>query len=188
MAQYYREDAHDRHTHQVVRGARPPRKKRAKKSAASATKPHLVTCPTCGAAMRLKPDVDSFVCDFCQTVYIPQANEDGVRVLDESASLPCPVCRASLAHAAVGGRRILYCRACHGMLIGMDLFVGLIQDLRSSRDTPAATLPPPDLQDLQRRINCPQCGSVMDTHPCGGPGKVLIDESERRQLKCRDNG
>jgi hypothetical protein len=29
------------------------------------------------------------------------------------------------------------------MLIGMDLFVGLIQDLRASRDTPAATLPPP---------------------------------------------
>ena len=138
--------------------------------------------------MRLKPDVDSFVCDFCQTVYIPQANEDGVRVLDESASLPCPVCRASLAHAAVGGRRILYCRACHGMLIGMDLFVGLIQDLRSSRDTPAATLPPPDPKDLQRRINCPQCGSVMDTHPYGGPGNVIIDDCERCQVNWLDYG
>jgi hypothetical protein len=65
------------------------------------------------------------------------------------------------------------------MLIGMDLFVGLIQDLRASRDTPAATLPPPDRKDLQRRINCPHCGKVMDTHLYGGPGKVIIDDCER---------
>jgi Zn-finger nucleic acid-binding protein len=138
--------------------------------------------------MRLKPDVDSFVCDFCQTVYIPQANEDGVRVLDESASLACPVCRASLVHAAIAGTRILYCRACRGMLIGMDRFVGLIQDLRSNRDTPAATLPPPDPKDLQRRINCPRCGNRMDTHPYGGPGNVIIDDCEHCQVNWLDYG
>jgi Zn-finger nucleic acid-binding protein len=138
--------------------------------------------------MRLKPDVDSFVCDFCESIYIPEPNADGVRVLDESALLACPVCRASLVHAAIAGRRILYCGACRGMLIGMDLFVGLIQDLRSSRDTPAATLPPPDRKDLQRRIHCPQCGKVMDTHPYGGPGNVIIDDCESCVVNWLDYG
>jgi Zn-finger nucleic acid-binding protein len=138
--------------------------------------------------MRLKPDVDSFVCDFCQTIYIPEPNADGVRVLDESAFLACPACRASLVHAAIAGRRILYCTSCRGMLIGMDLFVGLIQDLRASRDTPAATLPPPDRKDLQRRINCPQCGNVMDTHLYGGPGNVIIDDCEGCAVDWLDYG
>jgi Zn-finger nucleic acid-binding protein len=138
--------------------------------------------------MRLKPDVDSFVCDYCQSIYIPEPNADGVRVLDESALLACPVCRATLVHAAIEGRRILYCGACRGMLIGMDLFVGLLQDLRSRRDTPAATLPPPDPKDLQRRINCPQCGKVMDTHPYGGPGNVIIDDCERCAVNWLDYG
>ena len=138
--------------------------------------------------MRLKPDVDSFVCDYCESVYIPEPNADGVRVLDESAFLACPVCRATLVHAAIGGRRILYCNACRGMLIGMDRFVGLVQDLRASRDTPAATLPPPDPKDLLRRINCPQCGKVMDTHPYGGPGNVIIDDCERCEVNWLDYG
>ena len=39
-----------------------------------------MTCPSCGAGMFLKPDVDSFVCDYYQSVYIPQPSADGVRV------------------------------------------------------------------------------------------------------------
>jgi Transcription factor zinc-finger len=64
------------------------------------------------------------------------------------------------------------------MLIGMDLFVGLIQDLRASRDR----------KDLQRRINCPQYGKVMDTHPYGGPGNVIIDDCDRCEVNWLDYG
>ena len=50
------------------------------------------------------------------------------------------------------------------------------------------SLPPPDPKDLQRRINCPQCGKVMDTHPYGGPGNVIIDDCERCAVNWLDYG
>ena len=43
--------------------------------------------------MRLKAGEDSFKCDYCQSVFFPEKNEEGVRVLgslpDTPAGLQC---------------------------------------------------------------------------------------------------
>jgi Zn-finger nucleic acid-binding protein len=137
--------------------------------------------------MRLDDDKDAFNCDYCKSIYFPEKNEDGVRVLGEPAPLACPVCAVSLVHAALSSWRILYCTRCRGMLITMDVFVELIQELRSRREGVAATHPP-DPKDLQRRIVCPQCHQPMDTHYYGGPGNIIIDDCDRCSLNWLDRG
>jgi Zn-finger nucleic acid-binding protein len=145
-----------------------------------------VTCPTCGAPMRLEPDKECLVCDYCGNIHFPEANTDGVRVLEEQSTLECPTCRVILVHAAVAGHRILYCGRCRGMLIGMDIFMAVVQDLRSRREPSAAGLHPPDWKDMNRRISCPQCGQAMDTHLYGGGGNVIIDDCETCSLNWLD--
>jgi Zn-finger nucleic acid-binding protein len=137
--------------------------------------------------MRLEEDKDSFNCDHCKSIYFPEKNEEGVRVLGEPDTLSCPLCAASLVHAALGGCRIVYCTRCRGMLIKMGVFVELIQDLRTRREGVAATHAP-DPKDLRRRIMCPQCHQPMDTHFYGGPGNVIIDACERCDLNWLDAG
>jgi TFIIB-like protein len=70
----------------------------------------------------------------------------------------------------------------------MNLFVAIIQELRSHRDTSADAVRQPDWKDLNRKIRCPQCGKTMDTHAYGGPGNVIIDDCERCSLDWLDYG
>ena len=86
--------------------------------------------------MRLGKDKDFFICDYCGGVYYPEPNDRGVRVLGEPAKLSCSLCSVPLVHAAVAGKRVMYCRQCRGLLIDMELFATLIQILQSRRDTP----------------------------------------------------
>jgi Zn-finger nucleic acid-binding protein len=137
--------------------------------------------------MRLEDGKDAFTCDYCKSIYFPEKNEDGVRVLGEPAALLCPVCAVALVHAAHSGHRLLYCTRCRGMLIRMEVFVGLIQDLRARREGAAAVLVP-DRKDLERRIMCPQCHQPMDTHFYGGPGNIIIDDCDRCSLNWLDAG
>jgi Zn-finger nucleic acid-binding protein len=128
--------------------------------------------------MRLKEDAEFFTCEYCGNVHFPAPNEDGVRVLGDAAAEKCPVCAVSLVHAAIGGHRIRYCARCRGMLIAMNAFTAITADLRSRRDALGDSARQPDWSDLDRKLRCPQCGSVMDTHPYGGPGNVIIDDCE----------
>jgi Zn-finger nucleic acid-binding protein len=146
-----------------------------------------MNCPDCGAPMRLEDDKDFFTCGYCTSIYFPDKNADGVRVLGEPSGLSCPVCAVSLVHAALGAFRIMYCTRCRGTLIKMGIFAELIQDLRARRERVAATHAP-DPQELQRRIMCPQCHQLMDTHFYGGPGNVIIDACERCELNWLDAG
>jgi Zn-finger nucleic acid-binding protein len=147
-----------------------------------------VNCPSCGAAMRLDTDREFFQCEYCRSFYFPEPNADGVRVLEEPAKLACPVCAVPLVHAAVADRRILYCTKCRGMLISMNLFLAIIQDLRAHRAIAAEAGHQPDWKDLDRHIYCPQCGQTMDTHPYGGGGGVIIDACENCSLNWLDYG
>src|SRR5579863_4466910 len=135
-----------------------------------------MTCPSCGAPMRLEANKDYLVCDYCGNVHYPDPNADGVRVLDEPSPLACPKCAIPLVHAAIGGQRILYCNRCHGMLIGMDVFLAIIEDLRSRREAVSDAARQPDWGDLDHHIRCPQCGETMDTHAYAGGGNVIIDD------------
>ena len=141
--------------------------------------------------MRLDAGKDYLACDFCGSVHVPNPTADGVRMLGELSAVQCPRCIAPLMQAAVGGQRILYCERCHGMLIRMEAFATLVQDLRSHREMAAATVLPFDPKDLDQRTNCPSCGQQMDTHLYGGGGNVVISDCEHCEvnwLECGELG
>ncbi len=146
-----------------------------------------MNCPSCGAPMKLKSDMQSFKCEYCQAVYFPEKNDDGVRVLDEPSGHDCPVCAVPLKHAYLSNNPIIYCTKCNGMLIAMGMLEPMIEEQRSAHDAVAAP-PPPDKDDLKRKINCPQCHRPMDAHLYGGPGNVVIDSCEDCSLIWLDRG
>jgi Zn-finger nucleic acid-binding protein len=73
------------------------------------------------------------------------------------------------------------------MLIPIDIFVALIQDLRARCDTCPESERPADWKDLKRQVHCPQCGGEMDTHPYGGPGNIIIDNCPRCRVNWLDH-
>lgn len=146
-----------------------------------------MNCPSCGAPMKLKADLQSFKCEYCQSIYFPEKNDDGVRVLEEQSGQDCPVCSAPLMRAFLGKSPVVYCTKCNGMLIGMGMIEGMIDRLRSEHAAGSAP-PPAEKDDLRRKINCPQCQRPMDAHIYGGPGNVVIDSCEDCCLIWLDRG
>jgi Zn-finger nucleic acid-binding protein len=146
-----------------------------------------MNCPSCGAPMRLKPDEDSFKCDYCESVYFPEKGDDGVRVLGEVSDQLCPVCKFPLIHAALAQVRILYCSGCRGMLVPMQVFQLLVDELRAQQ---AGAIVPPaaDRKELLRVIDCPHCHQHMNTHFYAGPGNIIIDSCEHCLLSWLDRG
>jgi Zn-finger nucleic acid-binding protein len=138
--------------------------------------------------MRLKDDADYLICDYCETPHFPDPNSDGVRVLGVPAAIFCPVCAVALIHASVARERIFYCERCRGMLIAMDKFTEIVRDLRARREISVDAAHPPDWKDLNRRIHCPKCSAIMDTHPYCGPGNIIIDTCENCWLNWLDYG
>ncbi|HUI55303.1 MAG TPA: zf-TFIIB domain-containing protein [Bryobacteraceae bacterium] len=147
-----------------------------------------MNCQSCGAPMRLAADRDCFICDYCKSVYLPEVNDDGVRVLHEPSELSCPICAVPLVHASVTGERILYCTQCRGMLIQMDVFLSLIDELPKQNDGHPVIPHAPDPRDLERHIDCPECHHRMDTHYYAGPGNVILDDCSRCSWNWLDYG
>ncbi|MBS1855822.1 MAG: zf-TFIIB domain-containing protein [Acidobacteria bacterium] len=147
-----------------------------------------MNCPSCGAPLHLEPEQDHCLCGYCGGVYYPEQNEEGVRVFGEAASGACPLCAVPLMHAAIGGARILYCGRCRGMLIPMEIFGGLTDELRAQLGSRGLIPRPPDARELDRHIACPQCGEGMDAHRYGGPGNIVIDSCEKCHVNWLDPG
>ncbi|MFN7996176.1 MAG: zf-TFIIB domain-containing protein [Bryobacteraceae bacterium] len=147
-----------------------------------------MNCPSCGAPLHLDPDKDYCQCDYCRSFYFPDQNEEGVRVFGEAAEQSCPVCAVPLVHATINGVRLLYCAGCRGMLISMEIFADMIDELRAQLGVLPKTGTPPDPRDLNRRISCPHCHLQMDTHPYAGPGNVIIDSCSPCTLNWLDHG
>lgn len=146
-----------------------------------------MNCPSCGAPMHLKADEDSFTCDYCHSVYVPDKNADGVRVLGESSDEPCPNCNVPLTQAALAKTRILYCTKCRGMLIPMQVFNSLIAELQVVEGG-SMIQSPADRSDLNRVLNCPHCRQRMDTHLYAGGGNAVIESCEKCLLNWLDHG
>jgi len=146
-----------------------------------------MTCPSCGAAMRLEAEKQCMRCDYCGYIYFPEPNADGVRVFEDASPLACPVCSVPLLHAIISGEQIHYCGRCHGILIAVDSFIAVIHDLRSRHQTSADAAQQPDWTGLNRHIRCPQCSKEMDTHSYGGGGNVIIDTCERCSFNWLDH-
>jgi Zn-finger nucleic acid-binding protein len=138
--------------------------------------------------MRLQDTREGLTCEYCKSVYFPEKNEDGIRVLDELSELACPVCAVPLAHAILDARPILYCTRCRGSLIPAPIFVLILRDLRAHRADTSVSPHPPDPKELQRRIQCPQCHRAMDTHYYAGPGNIVIDDCPWCELNWLDAG
>ena len=138
-----------------------------------------MNCGNCGAPMKIVEGRDYFYCDHCSSFYFPSESRDGVRVLGELSHVDCPVCRMRLVSASVAGAPTLHCRNCRGVLVDQGAFAFIVPYLRSR----ARGLPEPprplDREALNRQIDCPHCGRLMDTHPYYGPGNVIIDVCTR---------
>lgn len=145
-----------------------------------------MNCENCGAPMRLERERDYFVCDYCGSFYFPDANRDGIRVLNELSDTACPVCKTPLVAAAWDSVRLLYCPNCRGTLVEQSAFAFAVENLRR----PSGTQPPspPNRDELQRSLQCPRCGRAMDTHPYGGPGNVVVDNCLACQIIWLDYG
>jgi len=116
------------------------------------------------------------VCDYCKSIHFPEKNDEGVRVLDQPSGQACPVCAVPLVYATWESVKLRYCTKCCGMLLGMSDFLGLVDALRLKREAAGTLYPPaPDEEDLNRRIDCPDCHRQMDTHRYAGPGNIIID-------------
>jgi Zn-finger nucleic acid-binding protein len=137
--------------------------------------------------MRLKPDMESYKCDYCQSTYFPDKSDDGVRALGDPVDENCPLCNIPLVHAVLAKNPILYCTGCKGMLILMGMLEGLIEELRDEHGAGAAPVAA-DKEDLQCKINCPQCHRPMDAHLYAGPGNAVIDSCEDCCLIWLDRG
>jgi Zn-finger nucleic acid-binding protein len=125
-----------------------------------------VNCLSRGGSMRLEPAQECLVCNSRGNIAFPEPNQDGVRVLGEPSTTACPVFRLPPKEAALAGHRILYCERCRGMLVSIDDFLAIVE---------------------QRRVDCPECGEPMDTHPCGGPGNIVIDNCPHCRLNWPDH-
>lgn len=137
--------------------------------------------------MHLKPDEDSYNCAFCHNVYVPEKNDDGVRVLGEAAEEICPNCNIALMQAAIEKTRILYCTKCRGMLIPMAVFKGLVASLQMIQGA-SMVQPPADPGDLSRVVSCPHCHQHMETHLYAGPGNAVIASCDKCSLNWLDHG
>jgi Zn-finger nucleic acid-binding protein len=137
--------------------------------------------------MGLEADHDHFHCDYCGNLYFPRPDEEGVAVLRE-AHAECPVCQVALFDAALRGERLLYCTRCRGMLISMDDFPRMLARLRAAGTGASAAIQPPGWDGLKRRLQCPRCRQLMDTHLYGGPGNVILDSCEKCAFNWLDHG
>jgi Zn-finger nucleic acid-binding protein len=138
--------------------------------------------------MCLRDGRECLTCDYCQSVYFPEKNQDGVRVLDEASDQACPVCAVLLMHAILAAHPVLYCTRCRGSLIPAPVFVLALEDLRARQPDSSAIPQPPDPHELERRIRCPQCHRTMDTHYYAGPGNIVIDDCPSCELNWVDAG
>ena len=146
----------------------------------------VMNCPNCGAATHLNGDTGIATCAYCKTTILPEVAADGVKIVEQT-QLVCPGCQALLVQGQLESQDLLYCKSCRGMLIPMNGFMGLVENLRLHRDRPSAALPPmpPDV-DLPRL--CPYCTSAMENHPYMGPGNIVIDTCSGCEVNWLDKG
>lgn len=146
-----------------------------------------MNCPSCGAPLHLRPGDVSLVCDYCRRIFVPDANDEGIRILEEQTDMLCPACQAALSHASLSEQPVDFCRSCRGILFKFDRLETLIESV-SLDGALADENTPPDRSQLSRKLICPSCHRPMQTHPYYGGGHVVIDGCEGCSLIWLDRG
>ena len=147
-----------------------------------------MNCPSCGAPMHLAAGSDYMQCEFCKSIHIADPDDEGVRLSEEQSERACPICGEPLWNATLTGVRLESCRKCRGMLIPMETFVDLIEQLRAKQGDAVATPTRAAPDELRRKINCPKCHRPMDAHFYLGGGSVVIDGCDPCCLNWLDHG
>ncbi len=138
--------------------------------------------------MRMATGNATLRCDYCKGIVVAKTDDSGLCFLDQVfADLNCPVCSVPLWNATVAGVKLCACKQCSGMLMKMGLLEDLIDELRTTV-TATAIPSPPDPNDLNRRLNCPECHRPLDMHFYFGGGGSVIGGCERCSFNWLDGG
>lgn len=146
-----------------------------------------MNCMNCGAPMKLLLNRQHFYCEYCTSLYFPEKNEDGIRILKESSKINCPLCKVSMVYGFIDKTQILSCLNCGGMLVDQEIFLIVIDYLRANSDKPPINPPAVDLSELDRQLVCPNCSRKMSTHLYAGPGNLVVDNCVHCSLIWLDN-
>mgnify|MGYP000086801323 CR=1 FL=1 len=90
--------------------------------------------------------------------------------------------------ASVAQTRVLHCARCLGVLTKQEIFRDMVTYLRTHASGSPDAPTPIDRDELRRRVQCPYCHRVMETHPYYGPGNVVIDTCMTCQVIWLDYG
>jgi Zn-finger nucleic acid-binding protein len=126
------------------------------------------------------------ICDYCGSQCAPHADEEGVVVLDPTKH-NCPACATFLSNASLESRDLLYCTACHGMLLDMEKLVPLLEVLREHRYWSRSSQTQRNFGE-GRLLHCPLCRHEMDEHLYGGGGNMDVDSCETCGVLWLDRG
>lgn len=138
--------------------------------------------------MHLAAGNGSLRCDYCKTVVIVAADDEGVRFLGEDLSgLACPVCFVPLWNATLAGVQIHACKRCSGLLFVIGVVEHIVDQLRATF-TDEQIPSPPNPDDLRRKIACPRCRQRMEVYFYMGGGGAAIGGCERCGLNWLDGG
>jgi Zn-finger nucleic acid-binding protein len=138
--------------------------------------------------MYLEEGQNLFHCEYCGGYDFPEPNQDGVALLDELSSFPCPMCGHSLVSAAIKDVRILSCPNCRGNLIDQSKMLPILSHAKSLDATNEAFLSASNKAELTQTALCPSCRKMMNTYPYGGPGNIIIQGCDECRLIWLDFG
>ena len=147
-----------------------------------------MNCRNCGAAMQPVGGAAYFRCPHCGTFEFPRTTDDGVASLGEVSEFGCPVCKQALGTGAIEGHSVFPCRTCRGFLTTNPEFTGILLHRRARAADQPSVPRSLDPSELRRRVGCPKCRKLMDAHPYGGGGNVVIDTCHRCHLIWLDAG
>ena len=80
--------------------------------------------------MHVAGGILSLRCDYCKNSIYTGTDDEGIRYFEELENVLCPVCAIPLWNASLHNVSIRACKKCRGMLVGMNVFEGLIDQLR----------------------------------------------------------
>jgi Zn-finger nucleic acid-binding protein len=147
-----------------------------------------MNCRTCGGVLKPVGTRNYFRCLYCTNFHFPEETGDGVAIVGGDSNFLCPVCEQLLTLGTIEGKDVCYCRNCRGFLANNMTFGDVLRTKRS-RNAELEYVPMPFAQEeLQRRVKCPGCRNLMDTHPYHAGGNAVIDTCHRCHLIWLDAG
>lgn len=153
-------------------------------------------CEHCGAQMVMLPNHGYLFCEYCGSFYFPKAalkkiakGEDIDVVITKPGDLQCPACRHRLSEALIDDDYPTWrCKRCKGILTNQEVFWEIVKHRRGTFEGRPDRPQPLNRDELKRKIACPQCGKMMETHPYYGPGQFVIQTCRFCQVIWLDYG